>query len=394
MEAFLEKSERPAPTNRINAGAYVIEREVIEEHVLPGAAVSFEREVFPALVGAGLFGHPVAGYWVDIGTPERYLEATYDLLAGTVASTLPARDETGSLICEGCLTAGAHVGPQTVLGRHCSVGSDSTVERSVLHDGCRRRGLHHPRGSVLAEGVRVGDGARIEPGAVIGAGAARGRRRGHSGRRPGRSRSRGRGRGHRRGRGRTCSPSPRSSGTRCGGWSPRACPGRAPRGPGGLRHGRLGGGRRHGAAAMGRRARRASHGARIRAGARLGAQTLVLCVSYSGSPRRRSPASRRRGGRAQPGGADHRRGPGRARAGGGVPVIGVPAGMQPRAAVVYMAVAVLECAAACGARRRCRSEIEAAGRRCRAGADGARRPRTRALAGALGGHDAGGARAG
>jgi glucose/mannose-6-phosphate isomerase len=44
----------------------------------------------------------------------------------------------------------------------------------------------------------------------------------------------------------------------------------------------------------------------------------------------------------------------------GVPVIGVPSGMQPRAAVVYMTVAALECAAACGAAPSLRGEIEAA----------------------------------
>ena len=49
-----------------------------------GRAVSFEREVFPALVGDGLYGWQAEGYWIDIGTPERYLEATYDLLGGRV----------------------------------------------------------------------------------------------------------------------------------------------------------------------------------------------------------------------------------------------------------------------------------------------------------------------
>ena len=171
VEAFLEKSPEPAPTNRINAGAYVIEREVIADRVPAGRAVSFEREVFPSLVGDGLFGFPAAGYWVDIGTPERYLEATHDLLAGRVDSTLPARDETGSLIGQGCLTAGAHVGPQTVLGRLCSVGSDSTVERSVLHDRVTVGADCLLRDGVLAEGVSVGDRARVEPGAIVGAGA-------------------------------------------------------------------------------------------------------------------------------------------------------------------------------------------------------------------------------
>jgi mannose-1-phosphate guanylyltransferase len=133
VEAFLEKTEGEVPTNRVNAGAYVIERDVVEE-IPAGRAVSFEREVFPELVGAGLYGWQAAGYWIDIGSPDRYLEATYDLLAGRVSSALPPRDVTGSLIYEGSLTSGAHIGPQSVLGRHCSVGTDSTVERSVLFD--------------------------------------------------------------------------------------------------------------------------------------------------------------------------------------------------------------------------------------------------------------------
>jgi glucose/mannose-6-phosphate isomerase len=44
----------------------------------------------------------------------------------------------------------------------------------------------------------------------------------------------------------------------------------------------------------------------------------------------------------------------------GVPVIGVPAGMQPRAAVLYMTVGTLECAAACGAAPGLHSEIDTA----------------------------------
>jgi mannose-1-phosphate guanylyltransferase len=169
VEEFREKSPGPAPTNRINAGAYVIEREVVER-IPAGRSVSFEREVFPSLVGEGLYGFFSEGYWIDIGTPERYLEATYDLLSGRVKSTLPPRDETGSLIYEPALVAGAHIGPQSVLGPHCNVGPDSFVERSVLHErvsvgsGCR---IHE---AVLGDHVQVGDGADIERGAMLGSG--------------------------------------------------------------------------------------------------------------------------------------------------------------------------------------------------------------------------------
>src|ERR1700742_259681 len=108
VEAFLEKTAGEVPTNRINAGAYVVEREVVET-IPAGRAVSFEREVFPRLVGDGLYGYAAEGYWIDIGTPQRYLEATYDLLGGRVDSALPARDETGSLVPDGCLVAGAQI---------------------------------------------------------------------------------------------------------------------------------------------------------------------------------------------------------------------------------------------------------------------------------------------
>jgi mannose-1-phosphate guanylyltransferase len=169
VEAFLEKSEGPAPTNRINAGAYVLERSVADL-IEPGRAVSFEREIFPKLVGDGLYGWHADGYWIDIGTPERYLEGTWDLLAGRVASTLPERDETGSLIYGGSLTAGAHIGPQTVIGPHSSVGSDATVERSVLHEGVIVGADAIIRESIIGARARIGEGARME-GVVVGAGA-------------------------------------------------------------------------------------------------------------------------------------------------------------------------------------------------------------------------------
>jgi mannose-1-phosphate guanylyltransferase len=170
VEAFLEKSPGPAPTNRINAGAYLLEREVIEQ-IPSGRAVSIEREIFPSLVGNGLYGYLAAGYWMDVGTPRRYLEGTWDLLAGVIESTLPERDVTGSLVYEGGLTSGAHIGPQAVVGHHCSVGSDSSVERAVLHDRVAVGADCALRECIVAEGARIGDGAEVRPGAVIGKGA-------------------------------------------------------------------------------------------------------------------------------------------------------------------------------------------------------------------------------
>jgi mannose-1-phosphate guanylyltransferase len=171
VEAFLEKQPGPAPTNRINAGTYVLDRSVVDELIPGGRAVSIEREVFPELVGKGLYGYAFDSYWIDIGTPERYMEATYDLLAGRVESELPRRDETDSLIHDGCITSGARIGPLSVVGRHCSVGDGSVVERAVLHDDVRIGRDATLVEAIVAEGARVGDGARLEPDTIVGAGA-------------------------------------------------------------------------------------------------------------------------------------------------------------------------------------------------------------------------------
>jgi mannose-1-phosphate guanylyltransferase len=70
VREFVEKP--PADqidTHLISAGAYVLERRVLEL-IAPDQPVSIEREVWPRLVGEGLYGFPAdRAYWLDIGTP-------------------------------------------------------------------------------------------------------------------------------------------------------------------------------------------------------------------------------------------------------------------------------------------------------------------------------------
>ena len=84
--------EKPGPeqidTNLINAGAYILEREVLDGMAPAGTHISIEREVFPSLVARGLFGYEASGYWLDIGTPERYLQGTFDILEGNVTTEI------------------------------------------------------------------------------------------------------------------------------------------------------------------------------------------------------------------------------------------------------------------------------------------------------------------
>src|ERR1700674_994563 len=81
---FVEKpSSDQIDTNLISAGAYVLQRDVLEL-IPPDRNVSIEREVWPLLIGNGLYGFPSESYWLDIGTPERYLKGTFDIIEGNV----------------------------------------------------------------------------------------------------------------------------------------------------------------------------------------------------------------------------------------------------------------------------------------------------------------------
>jgi mannose-1-phosphate guanylyltransferase len=168
---FLEKPDPDAiDTDEISAGAYVMERQVLD--LIPaGRNVSIEREVFPHLVGHGLYGHGLRGYWMDIGTPERYLQASWDILEGRVR-TDARLDRKGVLVeADVALAPDASIGPRAVIARGTEVGEGSTVTSSVVLPNGRIGAGAKVTGSILAPSVRIGDGASVGPGAVVGEGA-------------------------------------------------------------------------------------------------------------------------------------------------------------------------------------------------------------------------------
>ncbi len=165
VETFLEKTGEPVP-GEISAGAYVLERSVLDL-IPPGREVSIEREVFPRLVGDGLWSLRLDGYWMDIGTPERYLRASWDILEGRVATRVRPT-APGLCVAAGAeVAAGASVGPRAVLAAGCSVAAGAAVRGSVLLDGCTVEAGATVSGSILAPGVTVGAGAVLAD-AVVG----------------------------------------------------------------------------------------------------------------------------------------------------------------------------------------------------------------------------------
>lgn len=194
VKEFVEKpSADEIDTKLISAGAYVLERAVLDL-IEPDRNVSIEREVWPQLVGEGLFGYAAEAYWLDIGTPERYLQATFDILEGNVATAVADRLGSGylavgdrvqsdgrivppALVERGCeIAAGAHVGSLVVLGEGVSVGEGTTIERSVVMNGAQIGPDCVLRDCIVAAGVRVGEDSEISGGAVLGEGVTVGAR--------------------------------------------------------------------------------------------------------------------------------------------------------------------------------------------------------------------------
>ncbi len=187
---FLEKPAADAvlDTNLISAGAYVLERSVLDM-IAPDRNVSIEREIWPALVGAGLYGFvDDDAYWIDIGTPQRYLQATFDILEGNVRSAVAEKLGAGHLAVDpsarvdgravppaivgarATVAEGARVGSLAVLSAGASVGAGSTIERAVVLDGASIGRDCVLRDCIIGPGARVGDRSRVTGGAMLGEG--------------------------------------------------------------------------------------------------------------------------------------------------------------------------------------------------------------------------------
>jgi mannose-1-phosphate guanylyltransferase len=123
VTAFVEK---PAPgeadVDTINAGTYVLEPAVLEL-IEPGRAVSVEREVFPRLVGRGLYASVDEGHWGDIGTPQSYLAANLE------------RMPPGGLIDPLAMVEATADVTESVVGAHARIGGGARIDRSVVLPG-------------------------------------------------------------------------------------------------------------------------------------------------------------------------------------------------------------------------------------------------------------------
>ena len=190
VQRFLEKpSADNITTNNINAGIYVLEPETFDR-IPSGVQWSIERAYFPSLVERSetFVAYLYAGYWIDIGAPDKYTQVHRDIMDGRFAaapfltidaprtSVSPTARISNDATIEGpcfidagvVVEKGARVGRYSVIGRESIVGEGATVEGAILWPNC-----HVGRGvtvqdAIIGRDCQLGPGTRVTSNTVLG----------------------------------------------------------------------------------------------------------------------------------------------------------------------------------------------------------------------------------
>ncbi|MBM3777473.1 MAG: NDP-sugar synthase [Acidimicrobiia bacterium] len=190
VRRFIEKPDpSEITTNLINAGIYVLEPETFDR-IPRDVSWSIERSYFPSLVedGSTFVAYVYDGYWIDIGTPEKYLQVHRDIMDGRfeaapfkgltgdrilAASTArvdpAARLEGPCFLDEGVtVKAGAHVGPHAIVGRQGRIDEGARVSASILWPNARVGAEATVQDAIVGRSCHVGRSAIVTGGAVLG----------------------------------------------------------------------------------------------------------------------------------------------------------------------------------------------------------------------------------
>lgn len=189
IKAFVEKPKADQiTTNLINAGIYVLEPETFDR-IPAETAWSIERAYFPSLIERGetFVAYEYRGYWIDIGTPEKYLQVHRDIMDGRFAAP-PFSGQAGKVIVapdakvdsaavlEGpcfidsqvVIKAGAQIKAGSVIGRGCHIEENAVVDNSILWPNTWVDSDAVVTGAIVGRHAHIGRNATVSAGAMLG----------------------------------------------------------------------------------------------------------------------------------------------------------------------------------------------------------------------------------
>jgi mannose-1-phosphate guanylyltransferase len=187
IRRFLEKPKPEEITcNTINAGIYVLEPDTFDR-IPQNVAWSIERSFFPSFIERGetFLASIYRDYWIDIGTPEKYMQVHRDIMdgrysmppfngeAGASWVSPAARVEEGArlegplFVDEGCvIKSGARLGPYTVLGRNCHVDEDANISGAIVWPDSRIGREADVSDTIIGRSGRIGRNAQLRSGVL------------------------------------------------------------------------------------------------------------------------------------------------------------------------------------------------------------------------------------
>jgi NDP-sugar pyrophosphorylase family protein len=195
IRRFLEKPNADEITcDTINAGIYILEPDTFDR-IPKDTPWSIERSFFPSLIERAetFVAYTYRGYWIDIGTPDKYMQVHRDIMdgryvghrkgaaapfaaaPGTAWVSPEARIEEGAIIEGPCFVdegvvvkGGARIGPYSVIGRQCHIEEHAVLERAIVWANSRISQEAVVRRSILGRHCHIGRNASVDEGVVLG----------------------------------------------------------------------------------------------------------------------------------------------------------------------------------------------------------------------------------
>ncbi len=162
VQRFVEKP-KPGETNSntINAGCYILEPHILN-YVPAGEQYSFEYQIFPAILAAGepFYSYVHEGYWLDIGTPQRYMQAHDDLINNRLKAH-PVERPVITVSNGNSAHEEAQIDELSVIDPSCTIKPGVTIKNSVLGANCVIEEKSHIENSVIWAGTRTGKESKI-----------------------------------------------------------------------------------------------------------------------------------------------------------------------------------------------------------------------------------------
>ena len=166
VKRFIEKPPPGTETsNCINAGGYILEPEVLDE-IPPGQHYMFEKGLFPRLleIGRPLYGYTYEGYWLDMGTPQKYFNFNMDLLMRKTTSPLLQNlmDDSVYYSKECVIQPTAKITGPVVIGNGCVIRDGASLEKTILWDNINIGKNSRLKNCIIASDTVIEENSKIE----------------------------------------------------------------------------------------------------------------------------------------------------------------------------------------------------------------------------------------